>query len=94
MPNNRGIKLGMSFVPLEYRHAFEGVSKAHLADVVWSLAGRCVETSADVLEDVFAQACQESERVSLDRRDVSLSKVADRFHARIDRAERSMVGPE
>lgn len=79
--NNRGVKLGMVFVPSAYRHAFDGVSKAHLADLVWSLAGRCAD-SADVSEDVFNQACQESERVSLDRGDISLSKVADRFSRR------------
>lgn len=89
----RGYKKRPEFVPLEYRHAFDAVSKQHLADLVWSLAGRLAERSADELADTFARACEESARVSFERHDIGLGKADERFRARHARDEAKQVGP-
>lgn len=48
--SNKGQKL----VPVEYRYVLEALSKAALADMVWSLAGQTVE-SGDSPSQIIAK---------------------------------------
>lgn len=56
-------------IPPTYRSALDRVSKAHLADLVWSLAGRLAEGSADIDTAVFRVVLDESRIVSTYRDD-------------------------
>lgn len=58
-------------VPAAYRGALDKLSKAHLADLVWSLAGRLAE-SADIDGAIFRVLLDESRIVSTYRGDKPL----------------------
>lgn len=71
------MKKSSCFVPVEYRRALASVSKAHLADLAWTLAGRLPNGGLDHPEQVFTEIRAESDRVAIERLETSIGRWFD-----------------
>jgi hypothetical protein len=71
---NRGFKKPAQLPPVEHALALDYLSKAHLMDLAWSLAGACA-TSADDPDAIMSVLRDHSAIVSVYRNDNSLENI-------------------